>query len=368
MEKFYHCGKIFEEIDKEILMTVCFFGNYIEAYPRIEVMRKGLMKNGVAVIECHTRKRGAAKYFDLYRKHRELKGRYDVMLVCMGGQTLVWFAKILCGKKIVFDAFASLYLTNVEDRKIAKAGSLRAMYYAFWDKFPCQSADVVLLDTGAQIQYFRAKYNLAREKFARVFVGADDQTFFPEKVLEKSGKFVVHWHGHIVPFHGLEIVIKAAEILQTKAPDITFEIITRFNSKYERIKSYTDIHKITNIKFIPEMDYKELAKAINRADITLGIFGNNGKAEVVIPNKIYESLACAKPVITARFGVLGELLTDEKNVILSNPADSEDLAKKILWCKDHPAETASIAQAGFETYREHLTPEILGQELKRILF
>ncbi|OHE40290.1 MAG: hypothetical protein A2102_02890 [Tenericutes bacterium GWF2_38_8] len=344
-------------------MTICFFGNYIKDYPRVQVLRKGLRQNGAKVLECHTRNSGIRKYLDLYRQHKKVKNQYDILLVCMGGYMLTWFAKLLTKKPVIFDFFVSLYLTNVEDRKIFSRGSLKAKYYAFLDKFSCRFADKVLLDTQAQIDYVVGRYNLDPKKFIRVFVGSDDEVFFPAKIVGKDlGKFIVHWHGHIVPFHGLETVIKAAQKLKDNEA-VEFQVVTRFNGKFQKIKNLTEHLGLTNIKFYPEVDYQSLAKMINQADICLGIFGDNEKARVVIPNKIYEAIACGKPVITARHAVLQELFVDGENIIMAKPADPDDLAKKILELKDNPALRNKLAENTRALFEDKLTPKIIGRQL-----
>ncbi|MDP2933871.1 MAG: hypothetical protein Q8N81_07140, partial [bacterium] len=239
-------------------MTICFFGNYISDYPRIRVLTQGLRENGVRVLECHTRKRGLGKYWSLFRQHWKLRNSYDVLLVGMGGQTLVWFARILCRKQVVFDAFTSLYLTNVEDRKTCSPKSWRAGYYAALDRWSCKLADKVLLDTNAQIDYFISRYSLPREKFFRIFVGADNKVYYPQNKISPSSKFVVHWHGHIVPFHGLNTVIAAAEALAERE-DIEFQIVTRFNAKFDAVKKNAESKSFENVRFLPEMSQEELA-------------------------------------------------------------------------------------------------------------
>lgn len=344
-------------------MTICFFGNYIKDYPRVQVLRKGLRQNGVKVLECHTRSSGIRKYLDLYRQHKKVKSEYDILLVCMGGYTLVWFAKLLTKKPVVFDFFVSLYLTNVEDRKICRPKSLKARYYAFWDAFSCKFADKVLLDTQAQIDYVVGRYDLDRNKFIRVFVGSDDEIFYPTETTKKdSAKFIVHWHGHIVPFHGLETVIEAAQKLKDNK-DIEFQIITRFNGKFKKIQVLAENLGLKNIKFYPETDYSSLAKMINQSDVCLGIFGDNKKARVVIPNKIYEAIACGKPMITARHGVMEELFVDRENILLIEPANPDALAEKILWLKNNPELRQKIGQSALLLYQTRLTPGILGKEL-----
>ena len=114
-------------------MKVCFFGNYLRDYPRNQILMDGLRQNGVEVLECHTRERGFKKFFSLYFQHRRIKNNYDIIFVAFSGHSLVWFARCISSKPLFFDAFVSLYLTNIEDRKLYSSKSLRAKYYSFLD-------------------------------------------------------------------------------------------------------------------------------------------------------------------------------------------------------------------------------------------
>jgi len=342
-------------------MTICFFGNYIKDYPRVAVMRNGFQENGVEILECQTRERGIKKYWSLWRQHKKIKNKYDFIIVMMGGQTLVWFAKLLTKKKVVFDAFSSLYLTNVEDRQLATKSSLKAQIWACWDWFPCHLASKVLLDTEAQIDYFVEKYKIKRDKFVRVFVGADDKIFQPQAEPKRENEnFVVHWHGYIVPFYGLGIVMEAAKILEDEK--IEFRIITRFNKEFEKIKKAAEELGLKNVKFFPEASRQEIAKKINEADVCLGVFGNNKKAQVVIPNKIVEAIASAKPVVTGRHKVLEELFADGKNILMCEPENPKDLAEKILALKNNQQLREEIGNNGYNLFLKILKPDILVRE------
>jgi len=344
-------------------MTICFFGNYIMDYPRVRVLRQGFLENNIKILECHTRKRGFKKYLDLYQQHKKIKNKYNILLVMMGGQTLVCLARLIKNKntKLFFDAFTSLYLTNIEDRKICNKKNIKAYYYKFLDKYPCKLTDKVLLDTNAQINYFVEKYKLDKNKFIRVFVSSDIEN--KERPLGKLGasKFIIHWHGYIVPFYGLETVIKSAKILENYK-DIEFQIITRFNSKYDKIKKLAQELNLENIKFYPETDYKEINNFINNSDICLGIFGNNKKAQVVIPNKIYEAVACAKPVITADQLVIREVFNEE-SMVLIKPENPEELAEKILLLKNSQELKDKIASNCYEIYENKLLPKKIIKKL-----
>ena len=341
-------------------MTICFFGNYIPDYPRIAVLKKGLHHLGIEVIECHTRKSGIAKFIDLYHQHQKVKKAYDYVLVGMGAYTLTWFAKLLSSKPVIFDAFVSLYITNVEDRKSAKPKSLKAKYYRFLDKFGCKFADKVLLDTKEQIDYFVKNYKLPKQKFARILVGSDDGIFYPTAHnLKPKTPFIVHWHGHIVPFHGVEIILQAAEKLK-KYEQIRFQFVTRFTSKYKNLKRLSERLAISNISFYPETSYTGLARYINNSDVCLGVFSQNPKGQVVVPNKIVEAAACKKAIITTKTKAVLEIFSED-SLELIEPEDPEALAEAILRLYNNSSQRKVLSQKAYRVYKNKLTPEAIAK-------
>ena len=114
-------------------MKVCYFGIYDSNYPRNRILIDGLRENGAEVIECNSRASGLKKFFELYKKHRALQGNYDVMVVGYMGHLVVPLARLICRKRIVFDAFLSMYDSMVSDRGVCSPHSIRARYYYFLD-------------------------------------------------------------------------------------------------------------------------------------------------------------------------------------------------------------------------------------------
>lgn len=104
-----------------------------------------------------------------------------------------------------------------------------------------------------------------------------------------------------------------------------------------------------------------------RADVCLGIFGKTNKAKRVIPNKFFEVLATRKPCLTADTPAVRELFKDREHCLFCNTADSQDLAQKIMELKNNPDLRNKIAENGYRLFKEKLTPQILGRELKGIL-
>ncbi len=345
-------------------MTICYFGIYNPEYSRNRVLIKGLKQNSVEIIECNQRK-GFWKYIELFLKHWKIRNSYDFMIVGFPGQSVVWLARLISKKPIIFDAFASIYDSMVWDRKLAKPKSLKALYYWFLDWLSCHLADKILLDTQEHINYFIETFHLDPRKFYRIFVGTDEDIFYPRPDQEgQDNCFLVHFHGNFIPLQGIEYIIKAAKILEKD--NIKFNIIGKGQEYKKVIKLANDLN-VNNINFIDPVPYEKLIDYMAKADICLGIFGDTAKTRRVIPNKLYESLAAKKAVITSNTKAAKELLIDKENCLLSKIADGNSLAEKILEFKNGPSLRRKIAQNGYELFKRNATSEILGCKLKNVL-
>lgn len=369
-------------------MKVCYFGTYSKSdgYPRNRVLIKGLRKQEIEVIECHVdlwedssdKTGGINKRFSFLRKvfrmlyaqlllarHLLKVKHFDILIVGSIGHIEVFLVKIftvLKKKPLVFDAFISLYSTIVRDRKLVRPHTVLAKILYFVDRYSCKLADLVLLDTNAQIYYFKEQFNLPAKKFQRVFVSTDTDVFKPKEYKENQHQFTVLFFGSFIPLHGIEHIIKAAKFLE-KEKEIQFCIIGK-GQEEEKVKRMHKELQLNNVTFIWDwISEKELAEHIAKSDICLGIFGNTEKAKRVIPCKIYNCLAMKKAVITARTPAITELLTDGINVILAGPENPEDLAEKIKFAKNNPSITEHIGVEGYKSFVQNASIEVTGKTL-----
>ena len=159
-------------------MTVLYFGIYNPKYARNWVLMNGLKKNGVEVIELR-RKPGRFSLIKLFFDYLACNASYDAMIVGFPGQDVMFLARLLTRKPIVFDAFTSHYEGYILDYERWGKNSLRARYYKFLDRFSCKFAQSVLLDTQAHIDFFVQEFNLPSIKFKRLWIGANSDIFYP---------------------------------------------------------------------------------------------------------------------------------------------------------------------------------------------
>ena len=157
-------------------MKVLYFGIFDPMYARNWVLINGLRSNGIEVAEL---RRIPARWclLKLLLDYLRLRPQFDVMIVGFPGQEVMFLARLLTRKPIIFDVFTSHYGGYILDRKKASPHSIRAQYFRFLDTWSCKLANTVLLDTQAHINFFIREYGLPLEKFRRVWIGANEEIF-----------------------------------------------------------------------------------------------------------------------------------------------------------------------------------------------
>lgn len=345
-------------------MNILYFGAYDPNYPRNKTLIKGLCANGAQVLEINDRSKSFLKYFKLFFKYLKNKHNYDAMIVGFPGQESVFLASLLTRKPIIFDVFTSHFGGHILDRGKHGPKSWRAKWYKWLDQKSVKLADLALLDTDSHIQFFIKELGLFKEKFRRIFVGTDSDIFYPRFVAKNTDKFLIHFHGNYIPLQGVEYIIRAAKLLEGE--EVFFNLVGR-GQTYQKNRDLAEELDVRNINFVDRVPYEKLADYINMADVSLGIFGDTVKTALVIPNKIFETIACAKPVITSDTKAARELFIDGENILFCRQASPEDLADKILKMKNNEILRQQIAQGGYQIFKNHCTEKILGTELIKII-
>src|SRR3989344_4496979 len=352
-------------------MKILYFGTYDPNYARNWVLINGLRENGVEVVELR-RKPERFSLFRLLIDYLKIKKDFDVMIVGFWGQEVMFLARLLTilrlgsgrVKPIIFDAFTSHYGGYILDRQKFSKNSFHAKYYRFLDEWSCRLADLVLLDTNAHIDFFVNEFNLPREKFRRIWAGANDDIFQPIINFRDSSRFKVFFFGTYIPLQGVEYILKAAKILEY-ANEIVFTLVGDGQGRKKAEELAIKIG-LKNVIFKGMMKSEELKKEIGNCDVSLGIFGSSPKTSLVIPNKVYIGLAMKKPLITADTEAIRELFNDEDMILIPSSNESS-LAEAILKIKNNPAFGEKIAQSGYDKFIKYASHRVLGLELEKII-
>jgi glycosyltransferase involved in cell wall biosynthesis len=350
-------------------MRVLYFGTYERDYPRNAQVISALRKAGVEVDEHHVAvwessadnwRAGPAKAARLVlaelRLLRRPGGDFDAVLVGYPGHLdLPAACRAARGRPVVFNPLVSLADTFVADRRRFPPGSPAARLLTAIDKRALRAADLVVADTRAHADFLAGLAELPGYRLAVCFVGAEERLF--RAGWDPADDFTALFVGKLIPLHGLETVLAAARL----TPEIPFKVVG--SGQLEEL-----LHdRPLNVEAIPWIAYERLPDELHRAGCALGIFGTSAKAGRVIPNKVFQALACGTPVVTADTAAARELLEDDVSALLVPPGDPAALAAAVRRLAADDALARRIGLAGREIFAERASEAVLGSRWRALI-
>ena len=350
-------------------MRVLYFGTYERDYPRNAQVISCLRGAGVDVLERHVGvwegrrdswRAGPATLARLVAAEFRLLGRpdtdFDVLVVGYPGHLDLVAARRVAGDRpVVFNPLVSLADTFVADRARFRPGSPAARALEAIDRRAFRAADLVVADTEAHAAHLAGLADLAPERVAVCFVGAEERLFRPGWVPEEP--FTCLFVGKLIPLQGVATILGAARA----APELPFRIVG--SGQLEPL-----LHdRPANVEWTPWVEYERLSGELRRAGCALGIFGTSAKAGRVIPNKAFQALACGTPLVTADTPAARELLVDGESAMLVPPGNPEALAAALRKLATDPALARNLSEGGHVAYQEHASELVLGRRWRELL-
>jgi glycosyltransferase involved in cell wall biosynthesis len=350
-------------------VRVLYFGTYERDYPRNAQVISCLRLAGVEVLERNApvwegRRDKFSPGIGALARAAGAEARLafssaedaDVLVVGYPGHLDVLSAKrVARGRPVVFNPLVSLEDTLVGDRQVVSPRSPVATAMRMVDRVAFRRADLVVADTAAHARYFVERFALADDRVAVCFVGAEDRLFRPGP--RETSAFHALFVGKLIPLHGLETILGAAAL----CPEIEFRIVG--SGQLDDVLS----GRSANVVWEPWVEYGHLPDLYRSSGCALGIFGVSEKAARVIPNKAFQALATATPLVTADTPAARELLQHEGDALLVPPGNPEALAAAVRRLAVEAALRDQIGSAGRATYETHASEKALGGRWRRLL-
>jgi len=293
-----------------------------------------------------------------------ISNRYTLIFVGFYGHLLMIPIGLFSRRPILFDAFVSTFDTLTSDRQQFSPHSLIGKMAFFLDKSACLSAKKVILDTDVHERYFSDMFGISEDKLISLPVSCNEEIFHPRGHIANKYPLILSYSTYL-PIHGMDTIIKAAELLQSQP--FRFKLIGH-GPAYNSVNQYAKQAGLKNVTFSPMLSLHDIANEISAADICLGgHFGLSDKAGRVIPGKIYQMLAMAKPVIAADTPANKELLSHRISAFLCPPGDSLALAKAIMELCHEPLMCRNIGERGYETYQKRCSEAVITEKLRNLI-
>lgn len=301
--------------------------------------------------------------------HYAFMPAHDVLYVPYPSYLDGWLACILgklFRKKVILDAFIGLYDTIVRDRRLFKAGGFVATLIWHYEKWMLRMATRVLVDTESHARMLREDYQLPGPRVVAIPVGIDEHLWTSAPTTSTDTLHVLFW-GTFIPFHGVDVIAKAARLLADEYPDIHFRIIGKGQSA-GRFREILNALNPGNIEWIDQfIPLRRIRAYVEASDCCLGVFGENAKTHRVIPYKVYQTLASARPLITAKANEMERLLEDGVSALLIPPGDPKALADAIVRLRNDRLLARRIGINGRGAYDRHLSFQVIKSRIGRLI-
>ncbi|MBI3244038.1 MAG: glycosyltransferase [Chloroflexi bacterium] len=330
------------------------------SYPRHRVIARGLRQLGVDVVECFVSHRlsGYQLRSALWTEFAKLNGKFDALLVAEFNHAVLPQAWYLARKHklpLVYDFLISLYDSIASDRMQASPLSPRSLMMWGLDWLATRLPARILVDTSAHCDFYAQAFRANPAKFVVVPLGFEDDIFTLAPPRLPDDKFRILFYSTFIPSHGADVIARAASIVTSADPTIHFTLLGAGQTLQET-KNLIKTLQIGNVNFMPPVSAAELPALIGGADITLGVFGNNEKANRAIPNKLYQGLAVGRAAITANTAPAREFFSSGQHVLMCEPGSPESLAESILLLRHNSELRARLAKQGHRHAVENYSP------------
>ncbi len=207
------------------------------------------------------------------------------------------------------------------------------------------------------------EYNAPAEKIIVLPNGANTVHFYPVQKEEACGKLglsldtpTLGYVGNFQPWHGLNILIKAFNIVHQKNPAVTL-IMAGTGSVFEECKSLVQKFNLTsNVVFTGQLTHDRIPLFIGAFDICLYTI-KPGQTIFGSPLKIWEYMACGRPVISH---LLPESPIPEQlhqAILVVPPGNPEALAEAVTTLLHDPERRARMGNKGREIAEKYFSWE-----------
>jgi colanic acid biosynthesis glycosyl transferase WcaI len=276
----------------------------------------------------------------------------------------------LRGAKLVVD-LRDLWPDEVVAVGAAREGSAPVRVLRAIERWMYRSADVVTCTTRAFADTV-AERGVGEEKRRLLPNGADVELFRPlpreNEVAAQyafGDRLVVMYSGLLGIKHGLETVIEAAALLRDRE-DVVF-FLRGEGPRREALEAQVRELGLKNVLFGGERPIEEVPYLLARADVCVTNLLPDPYLDKIVSVKVFEYLACAKPVVGGLRGEGAKVLEESGGGIAVEPGDPQAMADAVRELLDAPERRAEMGEAGRRYVVEHRSRAVIAARLEELL-
>lgn len=266
---------------------------------------------------------------------------------------------------LYFDPLISSYDKQVFERRKFPPNSKEGIRLLAWERQIFQMADFVIADTQLHADFFEETLGISSDKLHVIPVSAQESLFSPEanKPQDRTNaRYSVLYYGNYLELHGIDSV---AECIASSFGNQMDWTLVGDGPMRHTVEKRCD--GLQHVRFIDWIEYQDLPQEIYKADLVLGVFGKTEKASRVIPNKVYQAMACGRPIVTITSDVYPQCLLESSNngiywAETGNPTEIEHAIKSAS-----EGDFSQDCKAARKTYETYFSNKIVQDKLAELV-
>lgn len=239
------------------------------------------------------------------------------------------------------------------------------------EEFLYRRADMIVCATQGLVDDITGR-GIPREKVVKVLNGVNIDQFRPDvdgedvrRSLELDGKQVVLYTGLFGRAHGLSILLDAAKVLREHEHIVL--VLVGDGVDKERLMEQKRRENLHNVFFVEPQLPERVPEYIACADVGFASLIGGEFTKRSVPVKMFEYMACARPVILCGSGEAARLLETAYAGVCVEADDSASLANIILELCNDPETRRRYGENGRRFTQTHLSRRELAKQFELAL-
>jgi glycosyltransferase involved in cell wall biosynthesis len=237
------------------------------------------------------------------------------------------------------------------------------------ERFLYHNADRLVVNSPGFVEHVKAR---GARQVDLVPNGADTAMFDPHAsgiVYRQKhgleGRFVALYAGAHGMSNDLGVLLQAAAQLADR-PEIAIVLLGDGKDKPALVAQAQEMG-LENVYFLPPVPKTEMTVALAAADACIAILKPIPLYGTVYPNKVFDYMAAARPVILAIDGVIREVVEAADAGVFTPPGDPTALAETIRALADDPERGRAMGMNGRRYVETHFDREMLAEKLASLV-
>ncbi len=280
------------------------------------------------------------------------------------------FMPLILSKYFGIPYFVEVNGLIIDEMMMFKKSKLKLNITRFSEKLGYKHAMKIIAVTRGIKKGLIELYDVPDEKIIVVENGANTDLFRPmdkgdaKKALNLDQKLkYIGFVGNLAPWQGVDYLIYSAPLIISAFPETRFLIVGDGKLRNEWIQLAKKIGVYDKFNFTGSVPYKSVPLYINASDVCV-VYKKPIKSGYS-PLKLYEYLACGKPVVASRVDGF-EIIERQEAGILVKPENPEELAEAIIRLLKDGKLKEKIGMNGREYVIKNHSWEAIGRKIAEV--